>query len=42
MAGGLETMPGETFGQSRSEWSRFSLTTDRVRTAADRLVDFFG
>jgi aspartate/methionine/tyrosine aminotransferase len=38
---GVAGMPGETFGTSRAEWVRFSLTTDRVAEAADRLVEFF-
>jgi aspartate aminotransferase len=39
---GVAGMPGETFGESREEWIRFSLTTDRVEEASDRLVEFFG
>jgi aspartate/methionine/tyrosine aminotransferase len=39
--GGVAGMPGEAFGEARSEWIRFSLTTDRVETAAERLTDFF-
>jgi aspartate/methionine/tyrosine aminotransferase len=39
--GGVAGMPGETFGESRREWIRFSLTTDRTEEAARRLVDFF-
>jgi aspartate aminotransferase len=39
--GGVAGMPGETFGESRSEWIRFSLTTDRVGEATERLVEFF-
>jgi len=39
--GGIAGMPGETFGESRAEWVRFSLTTDRVGEAADRLAAFF-
>jgi len=39
--GGAAGMPGETFGTSREEWIRFSLTTDQVGEAADRLVEFF-
>jgi aspartate aminotransferase len=35
-------MPSEAFGEARAEWIRFSLTTDRVETAAQRLVEFFG
>ncbi|MFB6193908.1 MAG: pyridoxal phosphate-dependent aminotransferase [Halobaculum sp.] len=40
--GGVAGMPGETFGSTGTELIRFSLTTDRVETAADRLVDYFG
>ncbi len=40
--GGVAGMPGETFGAAREEWIRFSLTTDRVDEAAERLVEFFG
>jgi len=40
--GGVAGMPGEAFGEARTEWIRFSLTTSRVETAAERLVDFFG
>jgi aspartate/methionine/tyrosine aminotransferase len=39
---GVAGMPGEAFGEARADWIRFSLTTDRVETAADRLVTFFG
>ncbi|MFC7132063.1 MULTISPECIES: pyridoxal phosphate-dependent aminotransferase [Salinibaculum] len=39
--GGVAGMPGEAFGEARADWIRFSLTTDRVETAAQRLVDFF-
>jgi aspartate aminotransferase len=39
--GGVAGMPGVAFGESREEWVRFSLTTDRVGEAADRLVEFF-
>jgi aspartate/methionine/tyrosine aminotransferase len=39
--GGVAGMPGEAFGESREEWIRFSLTTDRTGEAASRLVDFF-
>ncbi|PSQ31821.1 pyridoxal phosphate-dependent aminotransferase [Halobacteriales archaeon SW_10_68_16] len=38
---GVAGMPGETFGDSRGEWMRFSLTTDRVEEAAGRLADLF-
>jgi aspartate/methionine/tyrosine aminotransferase len=36
---GVSAMPGEAFGRAREEWMRFSLTTDRVDTAAERLID---
>ena len=39
--GGIAGMPGEAFGEARADWIRFSLTTDRIETAAQRLVDFF-
>jgi aspartate/methionine/tyrosine aminotransferase len=39
---GVAGMPGEAFGQTREEWIRFALVTDRARTAADRLVEQFG
>jgi aspartate/methionine/tyrosine aminotransferase len=38
---GVAGMPGEAFGGARADWIRFSLTTDRVETAAERLVEFF-
>jgi aspartate aminotransferase len=38
---GVAGMPGEAFGEARADWLRFSLTTDRVETAAERLVEFF-
>jgi aspartate/methionine/tyrosine aminotransferase len=38
---GVAGMPGEAFGRAREDWLRFSLTTDRVGTAADRLRAFF-
>ena len=38
---GVAGMPGEAFGESRQEWLRFALVTDRVDTAADRLAAFF-
>ncbi len=38
---GVAGMPGETFGDSRTEWIRFALVTPRVETAADRLAAFF-
>ncbi len=38
---GLAGMPGEAFGEVRGDWFRFSLTTDRVEEAGDRLRTFF-
>jgi len=38
---GVAGMPGEAFGEARSEWLRFALVTPRVEEAADRLADFF-
>ncbi len=38
---GVAGMPGEAFGRARADWVRFSLTTDRVETAAKRLVEYF-
>lgn len=38
---GVAGMPGDAFGESREEWFRFALVTDRVSEAGDRLVDFF-
>jgi aspartate/methionine/tyrosine aminotransferase len=38
---GVAGMPGEAFGEARGDWLRFSLTTDRVAEAGERLVDFF-
>ena len=40
-SGGIAGMPGEAFGEARSEWIRFSLTTPRVETATEWLVEFF-
>jgi len=34
-------MPGETFGESRTEWLRFALVTPRVEEAAERLAAYF-
>ena len=34
---GVAGMPGEAFGDVRGDWFRFSLTTDRVDEAAERL-----
>jgi aspartate/methionine/tyrosine aminotransferase len=39
---GVAGMPGSQFGESRTEWLRFALTTDRADVAADRLADYFG
>jgi aspartate/methionine/tyrosine aminotransferase len=39
---GVAGMPGEAFGEARADYLRFSLTTPRVETAAERLADFFG
>ncbi|GGM67781.1 aspartate/methionine/tyrosine aminotransferase [Halarchaeum rubridurum] len=38
---GVAGMPGEAFGDARSDWLRFALVTPRVETAAERLVEFF-
>ncbi|NLV11267.1 aminotransferase class I/II-fold pyridoxal phosphate-dependent enzyme [Halomicrobium mukohataei] len=38
---GVAGMPGQAFGDSRSEWFRFALMTPRVDEAADRLAAFF-
>jgi len=39
---GVAGMPGAAFGEARADSLRFSLTTDRVGAAAERLVDYFG
>ena len=39
---GVAGMPGEAFGDARADWLRFALVTPRARTAAERLVDYFG
>jgi aspartate/methionine/tyrosine aminotransferase len=39
---GVAGMPGEAFGESRSDWMRFALVSPRVEEAAQRLDDFFG
>jgi len=39
---GVAGMPGAAFGEARADWLRFSLTTPRVETAAERLVSYFG
>ncbi|TYL39238.1 pyridoxal phosphate-dependent aminotransferase [Natronococcus pandeyae] len=38
---GVAGMPGEAFGDSRSDWLRFALVTPRVSEAADRLAAYF-
>ena len=37
---GVAGMPGEAFGDSRSEWLRFALVSPRVEEAADRMADY--
>jgi aspartate/methionine/tyrosine aminotransferase len=39
--GGVAGMPGEAFGESRSDWLRFALVTPRAEEAAERLAAFF-
>ena len=39
---GVAGMPGEAFGDSRSEWLRFAVVTPRAEAAADRLAAYFG
>jgi hypothetical protein len=34
-------MPGEAFGESRTDWLRFALVSPRVEEAAERLADYF-
>ncbi|MBV0900830.1 pyridoxal phosphate-dependent aminotransferase [Haloarcula salina] len=38
---GVAGMPGEAFGESRSDWIRFALVTPRVDEAAARLAAYF-
>ncbi|MFC4356664.1 pyridoxal phosphate-dependent aminotransferase [Halobium salinum] len=38
---GVAGMPGEAFGESRSDWLRFALVTPRADEAAERLADYF-
>jgi aspartate/methionine/tyrosine aminotransferase len=38
---GVAGMPGEAFGDVRTEWLRFALVTPRVEEAAERLAAFF-
>jgi len=39
---GVAGMPGSQFGESRPDWLRFALTTDRADEAADCLASYFG
>jgi aspartate/methionine/tyrosine aminotransferase len=39
---GVAAMPGETFGEERSEWFRFALCTPRIAEAGERLARYFG
>ncbi|ELY80302.1 pyridoxal phosphate-dependent aminotransferase [Natrinema pallidum] len=38
---GVAGMPGDAFGDSRTEWLRFALVTPRVAEAAERLAAYF-
>ncbi|WP_435195750.1 pyridoxal phosphate-dependent aminotransferase [Natronomonas sp. EA1] len=38
---GVAGMPGEGFGETRTDWIRFALVTPRVEEAADRLAEYF-
>lgn len=38
---GVAGMPGNAFGDSRAEWIRFALVSDRVSEAGERLETFF-
>ncbi|AEH38701.1 pyridoxal phosphate-dependent aminotransferase [Halopiger xanaduensis] len=38
---GVAGMPGDAFGESRSDWLRFALVTPRVEEAAERLATYF-
>jgi aspartate aminotransferase len=38
---GVAGMPGEAFGDARTEWLRFALVSPRVEEAADRLAAYF-
>jgi len=38
---GVAGMPGEAFGESRTDWLRFALVTPRADEAAERLADYF-
>ena len=39
---GVAGMPGAAFGDAYGEWFRFTMCTDRVDEAADRLAAYFG
>ena len=39
---GVAGMPGAAFGDAYDEWLRFTVCTDRVDEAADRLAGYFG
>jgi len=39
---GVAGMPGEAFGDSRTDWLRFALVSPRVEEAAERLAAYFG
>ncbi|THE65938.1 pyridoxal phosphate-dependent aminotransferase [Salinadaptatus halalkaliphilus] len=38
---GVAGMPGNAFGDSRTDWLRFALVTPRLEAAADRLAAYF-
>ncbi|SEP77901.1 pyridoxal phosphate-dependent aminotransferase [Natrinema salaciae] len=38
---GVAGMPGEAFGDSRTDWLRFALVSPRVEEAAERLATYF-
>lgn len=38
---GVAGMPGDAFGETRSDWLRFALVSPRVDEAAERLASFF-
>jgi len=39
---GVAGMPGDAFGESRTEWLRFAVVTPRAEEAAKRLAAYFG
>jgi aspartate/methionine/tyrosine aminotransferase len=39
---GVAGMPGNAFGETRTDWLRFAVVTPRVTEAADRLAAYFG